>query len=139
MKTASTPMSRQRGLTMIELLITVSIIAILGAIAFPAYERQTMKAKRADGIAFLMEIASKQERYIVDNGSYATSLSALGYSGSTSDKGVYDVSVATANNDQQFTLTATPQGAQANDECGALILDNLGNHTWENAAATKCW
>jgi type IV pilus assembly protein PilE len=133
------PQHRQSGLTLIELMVTVSIIAIIAAVAFPAYERQSLKAKRTDGIGLLMEIAAKQERYIVDHQEYATSLSDMGYSSGATAKGYYEVKVETSNNDQSYLLTATPQGGQADDECGALYLDNLGNRTWENSSAQKCW
>jgi type IV pilus assembly protein PilE len=134
-------MAGQRGLTLIELMVTVSIIAIIAAVAFPAYERQSLKAKRTDGIGLLMEIQSKQERYIVDNSAYTADLTKLGYSSGTptTTKGYYQISIETSNADQSYMLTATPQGGQGDDECGALYLDNLGNRTWENSSAQKCW
>ncbi len=120
-------------------MVTVSIIAIIAAVAFPAYERQSLKAKRTDGIGLLMEISSKQERYIVDHSEYAANLADLGYSSTLSAKGYYDISIAATNNNQSYTLTATPQGGQADDECGKLYLDNLGNRTWSETSVAKCW
>lgn len=129
----------QSGLTLIELMVTVSIIAIIAAVAFPAYERQSLKAKRTDGIGLLMEIASKQERYIVDHGAFATTLSGLGYSSGLTSKGYYEVSLVTSNNDQSYLLTANPQGGQADDACGKLYLDNTGNRTWSETSVENCW
>lgn len=142
MKSKNSTLRPQHGLTLIELMVTVSIIAIIAAVAFPAYERQSLKSKRSDGMAMLMEVQSKQERFIIDNSQYASTLTALDSSyGSPlmSAKGYYEITVTTANNNQSYTLTATPQGGQTDDECGKLYLDNLGNRTWSQTSIAKCW
>jgi type IV pilus assembly protein PilE len=59
-----------RGFTLIELMIVVAIVAILGAVAYPAYLDSVRKGKRAEGRAALMEMLQQQERYMTQNNTY---------------------------------------------------------------------
>ena len=65
------------GFTLIELMIAVAVIAILAAIAIPNFSAHTTKARNAAAQAFLMDIAQRQEQYILDNRSYAADLATL--------------------------------------------------------------
>ncbi len=59
-----------RGFTLIELMITVAVVAILAAIAYPAYTSSIIKGKRAQGRAAVLELMQQQERYLTQSGSY---------------------------------------------------------------------
>lgn len=115
---------RIRAFTLIELMIVVAIIAILATIAYPAYSKYGFRARRADGKEFLMRLAAAQERYYTNLNKYAA-MADLGL-GTTSEKGYYTVTVALANAEQTYTLTAAPSGVQANDKCINLTLTNTG-------------
>lgn len=59
-----------RGFTLIELMITVAIMAILAAIAYPSYIDSVRKARKADAQAQMMELASFMERFYTENNRY---------------------------------------------------------------------
>lgn len=62
--------SKQRGFTLIELMIVVGIIAILASVAYPAYTSSIIKGKRAEGRAALTELLQQQERYMTQRNCY---------------------------------------------------------------------
>jgi type IV pilus assembly protein PilE len=136
----------RRGFTLLELMIVLVVIAILAAIAFPSYTRYGYRARRTDGQKLLMSIASAQERYYALHNAYAD-LATIGYATgttATSEAGYYTASVAvtavSSLDAQAYTATATPQGSQARDSCGALTLTSTGTKgpagTTSNGA---CW
>jgi type IV pilus assembly protein PilE len=126
-------MKKQAGFTLIELMITVAIIAILASIAYPSYLEQVTKTRRADGKAKLMEIMQAQEREYTLNYSYVTNLASLGYTLSDgkveSNEGYYAISAAACGSGigSCVQLTATALGSQSSD--GNLTLDSIGNKT----------
>ncbi|WP_454765942.1 type IV pilin protein [Cupriavidus campinensis] len=129
------------GFTLIELMITVAIIGILAAIAFPIYTRYVVRANRAAAESYLLEVASMQERFLVDKRAYATTLDALGYA--TPPDSVspnYQIALNAAATPPTYTLTATPRNAQASrdTDCGVLTLTNTGDKT-ASGTAQDCW
>lgn len=144
---------RQKGFTLIEVMVVVAIVGILAAIAYPSYQQYVLRSGRADGKAKLMEVMQAQERYFSQNQEYAASLgtgeNGLGYStdangavGSESRK--YNITTAACANKTLAScvvLSAAPVGGQANDsECGTLTLDSTGIKT-ESGSGTvaTCW
>lgn len=119
---------RNRGFTLIELMIVVAIVAILAAIALPSYSRYAYRARRDEGQELLLRIAQAEERFYTAQNQYTANLADLGYSGTPvlSERGYYQASLATATS-TSFTATATPLGVQADDACGALSITNAGN------------
>ncbi len=68
-----------RGFTLIELMIAVAIVSILAAIAYPSYTSYVRKGKRATAQAALLDLASKQQTYLLDRRAYTDTLSNLGF------------------------------------------------------------
>lgn len=67
MKTASI---HHKGFTLIELMITVAIVAILGALAYPSYLESVRKGRRAEARAALTNLMQQQERQLTQNNTY---------------------------------------------------------------------
>ena len=129
---------RGGGFTLIELVIVLAIIAILAAIALPSYEAHVMKARRAQGKSDLLELSQLAERAYTINRDYTTF--TLPYSVSPNGTGApaaYNLTLATPSA-TAYTLTATPTGAQANDICGILTLDQTGRKTHSAGDDTVC-
>jgi type IV pilus assembly protein PilE len=96
-----------RGFTLTELMIVVGIAALLLAIAMPAYQESTRKARRSDGVAGLTRLQLAQEQFRAGNPSYATSVPALpGSQASFSPERHYSLTIDTASA-TGYTLTAT--------------------------------
>jgi len=130
--------SATSGFTLIELMIVVAIVAILAAIAFPSYQRYLMRGARAAAESFMMDVASRQGQYLLDNRAYAASLTELGLTPPSNVSASYTVVVASpGTNPPSFTVTGTPIGGQVNDSCGTLGLASDGT---KSASGTgSCW
>ena len=126
------------GFTLIELMIVVTIIAILAAIAFPSYNQYVIRGKRSEGRSALLDAAAREERYYSDNNVYAALATAI--VATATEHNHYTLSIATSNNDQQFILTATPTSFNDAD-CGNLTLTNTGLKGRSGAGKTvdECW
>jgi len=64
--------SPPRGFTLIEVMITVAIVAILAAVALPSYRDYVVRGALADGTNGLANIRAQMERHFLDNRTYAT-------------------------------------------------------------------
>lgn len=126
-------MKLQKGFTLIELFVTVAIIGILAAIAYPSYTRYVIKSNRSAAESFMLTVANKQEQYMLDARQYANdpgALTTLGLSLPSGVSGNYTFTVV-ANNaatPPSYTITALPAGTQANGDttCINLTLDQTG-------------
>ena len=70
---------RARGVTLIELLITVAIVAIIAAIAIPSYNNYVLRAHRTEAKSALLSMAAAEERFYSTNNAYTNDPSKLGY------------------------------------------------------------
>jgi len=145
------------GLTLIELMVTVAVLAIIAAIGYPMYTQQVQKARRADARAGVMELAMAQERERGAWGGYSEPNTAI--TGITSDNsdpppdgnsvfnddlrrigeqyGEYYSFKITAEPNNTFTIEATPVPPQdADTTCKLFAIDQAGRKT---ATDPVCW
>lgn len=127
----------EHGFTLIELMITVAIVGILAAIAYPSYTEYVLRSNRSEGQAFLNDAAARQERYYAQNNTYADTTAKLGYSTANSANTRYVLSISSASA-TAYTLLATVQRADA--KCGNLGLNHTGTKTKTGTATVaECW
>ena len=123
-----------------ELMIVVVIIGILGAIAYPNYRQYAARAKRNEAKAELLKIATLQERFYLQNNTYTTDMTNLGFpsaSSNVSDSDSYVINV-TAADANDFTATAVYQYTDAEaSECKTFQID--GSLTKTSSPSTECW
>jgi type IV pilus assembly protein PilE len=131
-----------RGVTLIELMVVVTIIGILVAIAYPGYQSQMQKTRRADGKSALMNAAQALERCYTRFNAYNDGdcdVAGLLAGGITSPNAWYVVTDS-APAATTFSLVATPQGAQAGDaQCLNLTLNNRGQRGATGSVPANCW
>lgn len=137
------------GFTLIELMIAVAVIAILASVAYPSYTSYLRKAKRATAQAALMDLARKQEGYLLDRRTYTNSLTALQFSVPTEIANDYTFSFPSAAVPGQctdvhlyraavtppvFCAMATPSAALTAKGEQPLTIDDSGARTPANTS-----
>ncbi|MEP7101320.1 MAG: type IV pilin protein [Burkholderiales bacterium] len=140
--------NRQRGFTLIELMIGVSVAGILSSIALPSFESQLQKSRRSDVLVATMAVQSAQERFRSNSMAYG-SLAEIGVPSASPAKH-YTLQI-TANDAEGFELLATATGTQSRDVgCRYMKLTSTGMNlvyrsgpdasvTNDAAASQKCW
>ena len=132
------PRSVVYGFTLIELMVVVSVVAIIAAVALPSYRNSVIKGRRADAMAGISAIQQSQERWRGNNPAYSTSLTDLGVVAPP----LYGLAITAPTSDattlsRGYIVTATAQGAQASDpECARMSVRMFeGNLTYAGCAA----
>ena len=146
--------TRQRhgGFTMIELVITMLVMAILGVIAMSAYQTEVQKGRRTDAKNAVLDLASREEQLFSTTNAYSVTPTDLGYTGNAFPivvgSGYYSVNVAVTAGavgaPATYTITATAQGTQLKDvDCQTFTVNQQGLRTAANAGGanttTTCW
>ena len=125
------------GMTLIELIIVVAIVAILLTLAVPNYRSYTLRVHRSEAIRMLLQASMCQERIHANHGSYDT-----GRCQATSDQRHYQLTYISPNTQgQSYVVVATPVGGQFADPCGKLSLNQNGAKSISamNISVMKCW
>jgi type IV pilus assembly protein PilE len=144
----SHPTRAQRGFTLIELMVTVSIAGILSSVALPSFEGQLQRARRTDALIAAVQVQAAQERFRSNGAAYG-SLAEIGLPAVSTSKH-YTLQI-TASDAAGFELLATATGAQVRDAaCRYMQLRSIGMNVVHasgpdaslanpTAANRKCW
>ena len=142
-------MRRNRGFTLIELMVVLAVIAILAAIAVPSFTRQVQRSHRADAVRGVSDLQLRQERWRASNATYAADLATLMGSSATataynnaSDYYTFSTAPVTGSTGSSYTVTATPKGVQASDsECNPMTLTVTNGVVSKSPSpsSTRCW
>lgn len=130
---------RQSGFTLIEMMIVVAVLGIIMAIAVPAYNDQTRRARRGLAKTQLTGMAQQLERFHTSNATYDGFSTATANSPATGTP-AYTI-VPSGLTATTFTLTATAVNSQVADTvCGNMVLTQTGDPTFSGTGGrADCW
>ncbi|AZP11326.1 MULTISPECIES: type IV pilin protein [Undibacterium] len=149
--------NRNRGFTLIEIMIAVAILAILGSVAFSSYTDSVIKTRRSEGKTALLKLMQQEEQFFTQNNSYSVFSQASvdanekkfkWFSGEAASSSSYDIiATACAGDTIQncVLLTAYPGTTNVNSTfkdptCGNLTLTSTGvKDVSVSGAKSKCW
>jgi type IV pilus assembly protein PilE len=143
---------RDKGFTLIELIVVVLIVALLLTLILPAYQEQLRGTRRSLGRAELLKVMTRQEQYFLDHKRYAETLTDLGlpenpYAINSQGDAVPSIAkgriylISLVTNNYSYTLTAVPQLSQSADRvCGTLSLASTGlKQSTGEGSVQECW
>jgi len=144
---------RNRGVTLIELVVVIAIIGILASIAIPSYERYILRSHRVQAISALLAVAAAQEKFYLACNTYTTNLEELPTVADCDDRGIgfpdgdaatgvqteggwYTITIDSADA-AGFDISAAATTKQAKDtQCLDFSIDETGTKT---ATTDDCW
>ena len=142
-------MKRQAGMTLVELVIVLVVVAILASIAVPGYRSYVLRTHRVEARTALLNLAAAQEKFYLVNHTYATDPQltpappgGLGLP-ATTENGWYTITIADGANAAAFSATATAAGSQAADgDCSTFTINHLGVKSAtrsDGSPSPRCW
>lgn len=145
---------RPAGFTLIELMVALAIASVLAMIAIPGYQSSVRKSRRTEARMAVLDLASREERFLSTANAYTKTTTDVGYSGTfpvTVGSGYYTLTVdtpdtafvAAGGTTPSYIITATAIGTQLKDtQCKTFTVNQLGTQAATDssgAAAASCW
>lgn len=145
---------RQRGVTLIELMMVVIIVSILASVAIPSYRSYIIRTQRSDAKSALLQLRAAQEKYYLQNNAYTANVTGAPPAGlglpANSANGFYSLRVALGTaaspnpaNTQAYVAYAEPvegRGQQDDTKCLTLTLTDVGLRGASGPGGTDyCW
>ena len=129
-----------QGVTLMELMIVVVILGILTAIAYPTYRDVAARAKRVEAKAALLKIATNQERFYLQNNTYTTDMTVLGFNADPfiSDSESYSIEITAADPSDYTAIATYVLGGRESAKCTTFQIDGTGYKT-SSGSEPACW
>ena len=142
------------GVTLLELMVVVAIVAILAAIAIPNYRSYVLRTNRVDATAALLRLASAQEKFYLQTNTYAAEAQRVanppnGLGIAATEHGWYTLSIeapAVGDYTTGYVARATVVGGSVQDADAACrsftIAENGARDAFDSANASNrvtCW
>lgn len=131
---------KMHGITLLELMIVVVIVGIMASIAYPNYRDAAARAKRNEAKAALLQIATQQERFYLNNNTYTNDMTQLGFDSDpfTTPSGTYTIDIDPGADASNFSATAVYLKADNEaTKCSNFGIDGRGTKT--SMPYTDCW
>lgn len=144
---------KQRGVTLIELMIVIVILALIASFAYPSYMNYVVDTKRTAATSILLQVADRQQQFFMDNKRFTNDLTNLGFAanplviaddgrpmaGAGNSDSTYRVSLSNVTA-TTYTITAAPLNGQAarDGKCGSLTL-NQTLTKGSSGGDSDCW
>jgi type IV pilus assembly protein PilE len=129
-------MKRHSGITLVELLVVVTIIGIIAAVAVPSYRNQTLRANRTEAKTVLQQATQVLEKCFTRTRSYATCAAQVA-TGNTPGR-LYNIRLETTAT--TYTVSADAiNGQTADTSCGTLSINQMGARTPAAPDPNRCW
>lgn len=134
--TPSRSTTRQRGLTLIDLAVTLAVVGVLASVALPSYQAQLASARRAEAVTGLTQVQALQEQFRAHHGSYALQLSGL--KGLVPQGTHYGIVLVAAHGQGYIASARLLDGSKRDAGCAELtlsVLDGVATH----GPSQRCW
>lgn len=131
-----------RGFTLIELMVTVAILGIVTALAYPSYTQYVRRGKIVEALAELATVRVRLEQYYQDNRHYGSSASACGVAMPGQPSFTFSCAWSTGATSQSFVVTATGVAAAGMSGYVYTVDDANAQRTTQFQGATinaACW
>jgi len=138
-------MRKPRGFTLVELLITVVVVAILAAVALPSYTAYVKRGKIQEATTNLLTMRTKLEQYYQDNRRYDGACAAGTVAPLPANQHYFTITCAfAASPSQTYTVTATCQGDLAGfvytiNQANQRLTTQVPDPTWASSTPVSCW
>jgi len=126
------------GFSLLELIIALSIVAILASISVPSYSSFVARSRRSDAMSALLQLQLAQQRWRATNRQYASDLNSLRWPDNRSPEGYYRMQIGRSDA-TNFLAMAVPQGTQQSDGCGVFAINSQGPVEEAPYADARCW
>jgi type IV pilus assembly protein PilE len=127
------------GFSLLELVMTLAVFAILAGVAYPSYADYVKKMRRAEATDNLLFVRQAQEHFYLEKRTYTDTLSTI--NAHVGPEGAYTFDIqpgATGDFATSFIVFATPVAGKGDENCGVLTIDQNGIRT-NSKGGSECW